>query len=283
MPELHDFDLGGRGSASSPSPPEPPRRRSGYLPYAAVGLVVAAAIVGLFWFLSREVSPPAPTAPSEAEAPSATGEETAGKAREAPVEPLPPLSESDDFVRRQVGALGSDPALAGWLAPTDLVERFAASVENIGLGASPASHLAALAPKGDFEVQESDGRLVATPATYARYDLVTRVFTALDPRACAQVYRRLRPLLQEAYAALGYPDGDFDEAVAGAVGLLLDTPVPAEPPALEAMVSSYRYVDPALESLPAAQKQFLRFGSDNMRRVKAQLRRLADELELDLR
>jgi hypothetical protein len=285
MSDLHDFDLDGSDSEPSktPSPPQEPEG-PGYLPLVAGALLVAAIIVLVFWFLSRDAEVPAPGRDDDPGA--GTSQESAPPPEQAPaaptVEPLPSLAESDGFVRNLLRRLSDHPALGEWLATPYLVESFVAAIENLSLGASPARHLSAFAPDGSFEAEQSADGLTATAATYARYDLVTGVFARLDPRASADVYRRLKPLLQEAYAELGYPDRDFDEAVTTTIRMLLATPTPASAPALERTVASFRYADPALEELPAAQKQFLRLGPANMTRIKAQLRRLADELELDV-
>ncbi|MDX1385570.1 MAG: DUF3014 domain-containing protein, partial [Thermoanaerobaculia bacterium] len=153
---------------------------------------------------------------------------------------------------------------------------------NIDTGAWPASHLRSLAPQGAYRAVEVNGTLQPDPANSLRHEALVQVFTAVDPNAAAAVVRRIRPLLQEAYADLGYPDGDFEEALEGAVSRLLATPIPERPPALEKMVTSYRYVDPELEALDPAQKAFLRMGSENMRKVRSQLIAIARALDLDI-
>lgn len=287
MSDLEDFDLGRDSSASQSgpptSPPTPPPRKS-ILPLVGVGLAVVAVLVTVFWLLSRDVEPLTPTSATEPENASGEGDTTGEEDRaDTPsVESLPPLAESDGFVRVLLRELTDHPVLPTWLAPPYLVKRLAAAVENVGLGASPVSHLAALAPAGPYRALDRNGLLEPDPSSYRRYDLMAQVFSSLDADTCANVYRRLRPLFQEAYADLGYPDQNFDDALAEAMSVVLSTPIPAQPPALEKMVESYRYVDPELESLTAAQKHFLRMGPGNMRRVKAQLRQIAAALELEV-
>jgi hypothetical protein len=197
---------------------------------------------------------------------------------------LPPLDQSDALVRDLVGALSSNPALAGWLGNSNLIRTFAATVENIGLGQTPATNLAFLRPREAYRAVERSGadgpELVPDPASYRRYDLVTTVFTSIDPQAAADVYRRLHGLVQEAYADLGYPDENVDTALANAFETLLQTPLPATAPALEKHLNTYHYADPRLEALQPAQKQLLRMGPENAARVQDQLRSLASALDL---
>jgi hypothetical protein len=60
---------------------------------------------------------------------------------------------------------------------------------------------------------------------------------------------------------------------------LLDTPVPSDPIAVvPGKGATYAYKDPALEALAPIQKQLLRMGPDNVRRVQARLRAIRAEL-----
>src|SRR5262245_52718130 len=68
-------------------------------------------------------------------------------AEPATEEPLPPLADADDLVRQAVQALSSRPELVAWLGGTQLVQRFATTVENVAGGESPRPHLALLAPR----------------------------------------------------------------------------------------------------------------------------------------
>jgi hypothetical protein len=189
-------------------------------------------------------------------------------------------------VRELVGALSSNPALAGWLGNTGLIRMFAAAAENVSLGQTPAANLPFLRPRDAYRTIERAGargpELIPDPESYRRYDLIASVFTSIDPQAAGEVYRRLHGLIQEAYADLGYPDESVDTALANAFETLLETPVPATAPLLERHVNGYRYVDPALESLTPAQKQLLRLGPENAARVQDQLRSLAAALHLPL-
>jgi hypothetical protein len=313
MPNLDDFDLrpGDPGNPRRPRPRprddawEPPpaegppledsaprllRHQDDDLPSRsravgiAVVLILALGLVVAFWLMSRRVEPPEPGTFAESRPEQSSPATADAPPRAAELEaPLPPLDQSDDLVRRLVGGLVDHPALAGWLANGGLLRTFAAAVENASLGQSPAPNLRFLAPSGAYPVLEAgDGGLVPDPAGYARYDLVTDVFTAAEPAAVAAVYRRVGGLVQEAFADLGYPDQSIDSALASAIELLVATPIPESPPALERAVNSYRYADPRLEELAPVQKQLLRMGPDNARRIRAQLRRIAAELELGI-
>ena len=93
-----------------------------------------------------------------------------------------------------------------------------------------------------------------------------------------ELYRRLQPLCDDAYRALGHPAGDFDTALTRAIRVLLATPDLEGEVELRPKVISYAFANPRLERLNDAQKHFLRMGPRNVRLIKEQLRALAAAL-----
>jgi len=241
---------------------------------AALLLAALAAGGGWLWLRSRAgsgasvqgpqnsavVSPPAPA-------------EASGIA-------LPDLDASDEFVRQMAASLSSHPGWVTWLASDRLIRRFVRAVVAVSTGQSPADQVKFLRPEGRFRVRRSGGLLVASPASYRRYDLAAAIFASLDTPGTAEAYRRLHPLFQKAYRDLGFAHGSFDGALALAIENLLAVHVPEGPVALERAKSTYVYRDPALEGLSAAQKQLLLMGPENARRVQAKFRELAGALGL---
>ena len=254
--------------------PAPPSR-PGPLRWMAVAIAGAAA-AGLltFWWMSR--AQPSTTTPASTTAADAGATST----RPAPQPlPLPPLNASDSFLRELVSALSQHPVLARWLATPELVRGATLAVVQIGDGRSPAAPLVALRPDRRIGVTGADTGVV-DPASFGRWDGAVRALTSIDPAQAAQVYVNVKPLLDDAYRELGYPAGNFDEAVARAIRMLAETP-PAPDAALLLRRSAYfEYDDATLRSLPPVQKQFLLIGPDNQRQVLAWLRRFAAALAL---
>ena len=244
---------------------ESPRR---WWPWAVAIVLLLALLLAALWYYRRGEEPvaaplPAPSAPV---APVETVEQE--------VVDLPALDESDSWLKDVVGQLSENPQLMTWLLNEDLIRRLVATTTNLAHGESPRPHVRFLQPSGSFAVVENGDSVTIDPASYLRYQTLAAVVSSLHVDGTAQVYRNVKPLLDEAYRELGYPDGDFDTVAADAVKVLLDTPS-VEGAEVERYASSFKYSDPRLERLSDAQKHFLRLGPENLRMVQNHVRRIA--------
>ncbi|MCJ7645035.1 MAG: DUF3014 domain-containing protein [Candidatus Aminicenantes bacterium] len=238
-------------------------------------ILLLAAIAGVYYFVTREPGKSVEEKPLPVSSPPATESTAPAASLEALSLPSLELDKSDDILRRLAQDISSHPGLSMWMKTRELIRRFVAAVDNIANGISPKAQIDFFAPKGDFKAVKRDGGIAAVLASYDRYNPVADVFISLDARAAARLYNALKPLLQQAYKELGYPDADFHDTLTQAVAELLATPVVEGRVLLEKKVASYAYVDEMLEGLSQAQKQFLRMGPDNVQIIQTKLRELA--------
>jgi hypothetical protein len=266
------------------------QRRARNIRNSVIGVVLLSALGATAWWFTRGEPerpplppPPAPVAPEPAPPPPPLPPPLPlPEILPPPPEPKPPpvLDESDPLVRESAAQLSSAALLADWLAPDELIRRFVAAVDSVAEGRSPREQLEPLWPTEKFRVREDEGHMLITSASWSRFEAMTNVFAALDPRETVAVYRELQPLFEEAYDDLGYPDRSFDEALADAIVELLRSPVLVGEVAVAPRVISWEYTDPELESLSAAQKALLRTGPMNAPRIQTQLRALAAALDI---
>lgn len=236
---------------------------------AAAGLIVGGGAA--WWWTRNTVTPPAAVATNETDA-------VVTEAK-VPARTLPPLGQMDTFLRALLGALSSHPDFVRWLATDDLIRQMASGIDRISRGQSPAANLLVLRPTEDFAVSGRRASMTIDPASYRRYDRLAALVESLEARGVAEAYRTIQPRLDEAYRALGRSQGGVDAALDVGLQLLLDTPVPSEPIAVvPGKGATFAYKDPALEQLAPMQKQLLRMGPDNVRRIQARLRAIRAEL-----
>ena len=272
MPGFDDIEL----DHTSPSGPPRPRRPAWWPWAAGAGIVVLVAV--LVWQSWRQEPESPRESAAEIEEPAPVLPELGAPADQVT---LPPLDDSDAFVRQLVAGLSSHPRLAAWLVPNNLIDRFVAVVDNVADGRRPTAHLRALAPAGPFRVIDSGSSASIDPRNYLRYDAIADVVSSVDAAGAARLYTLLKPLLDEAYRQLGYPDRRFDDTVARAIQRLLDTPVPAADVRVIASEANYEYADPMLEAQSPVAKQFMRMGPRNVRMIQDKAREIARELGLD--
>lgn len=204
--------------------------------------------------------------------------------RAAPARPLggdpqaisvPPLGQTDPLVRTLVRGLTTHPAALAWLTTDDLIRHFTMIVANVVDGTTPARHLRVLRPEGSFQVTERGGETIIDPRSYERYDAIAAAIASVDAEGAARTYATLKPRIEEAYGELGVAPVPFDQALERGIVALLEVPVVDRPVRVQPKGIGYRYADPRLEQLTAAQKHLLRTGPRNVRVVQSALRRLA--------
>lgn len=255
---------------------ETTERRGWPLAPIAAGVVLVAALAGGYFYLrSPSRSTATPTA-----APSTEKPRSAQPAEPGEQIPLPPLDETDPLVRELVTRLSSHPTVAAWLTTDGLILNFAVVTQRIANGESPTKELGALGPVPPFRPQTSREDLLIDPSSYRRYDRFADAVSALDARGTARLYATLKPRVVEAYRRMGQPTGDFDPVLERAIVEMLEVPVVHGEVALAPKGIVYAFDDPKLEGLTSTQKHLLRMGPQNVGKIQAKLREIADYLAI---
>ena len=261
------------------------------------GFAVVAAIAYVLWpdtpveesavSAAEPALPAAPTAPVSEPTPPEPVQAPAAPdptaAEPAPVAPpprvvLPPLDDSDDFVRVQM-AEAMNASVRSWLDEEDLVRRFATILDNAAMGDYPRRQLRFIEVPGKFQVIKSGDEIFLDERSYARYDGIVDSFVAITPERTSQLLRMFSPLVTQALAGIGYRGG-FEDALAAAADEVLATPELQGAVALVQPKVVYEYRDPDLEALSALQKQVLRMGPSNVGRLKAHVREIVAAMGL---
>lgn len=249
-----------------------------------IPLILVLGVAAVLLYISRIPQEP-PTASEPAQPVSPPAEEEVphhplpsppeSATESPPLPPLPSLEDSDDLVVETVVDLfgfGMDELLVD----ASLIEKFVTTIDNL-----PRSHVAEKVRPlrrvaGLFLVEtHEDGKVYSIGAdNYRRYDVLVNLATSVSADRIAATYRRLYPLLQEAYVNLGYPDGYFNDRVVEVIDHMLETPQTDDPILLIRPHVLYEYADSELETLSSGQKLLLRMGSQHAARIRQQLREL---------
>ena len=259
--------------------------------WIAIVAIILAMIAGIMFFSGPDEAPeprpipvmpeprpePAPPPPRPEPEPIVEVPEPEPEPEPEPVE-LPPLNESDRFVREQAEVLTEDGSIERVLATDELLRKFVVVVENLAEGNVSRDPVMFLAPRENFTVVRRNDTPYLNPQSYRRYDRLAGVVAALEPSQAVAFLRLTEPLMQEAYGELGLQDVDVKDRLRRAIDLLIDTPVVSGQVELRQPAVMFEFADEEIEALLPAQKQLIRMGPENQRRIQAKLREIRELL-----
>ena len=189
----------------------------------------------------------------------------------APTAPkLPSLDDSDEFVRERLLLIKHRADLETWLNTDDLIRRSASYFDGLARGVILSKILPLTAPEGSFTTHRDGDIIWLNAGNYERYNSTIAVLTSLDMKSMAQLFHFIRPLLESAFAEMGYRPRQMDGIILQGIDNILDTPIIVERIELTRDSVTYKFADPDLEALLPLQKQLLRTGPENTQRIQQQ-------------
>lgn len=283
--------------------PPPPSRFPSLL-VAAIVLALVAAAGYYAWQHHRPVpdleaapvaaAPAAPAEPAPVAAPAAAPATPAvehpidaagpGAEGQSDKEPLPALADAGPQVNQMLERLVGRKNVLSFLQIDGFLPHLVATVDNLARPHAPVTVWPASPTPQRFTTQRNgaDGTETIHPDNSRRYQPLVSLIESVDTAQAVGMYRRLYPLVQQAYAEQGFPGRYFNDRLVQVIDHLIDTPVPAQAPAVHLVevkgsVPSqrpwvrYEFADPQLQNLSAGRKILLRVGADNQRRLQAKL------------
>lgn len=200
-----------------------------------------------------------------------------------PEEPPLALEDSDEPVRIELSMAGDSALMESALTNTDLLQRGAGVIDGFSRGLVLNKILPVAPPAGKFQTRKVGDTEYIDPASYARYDSYARSVAELDTEQLVSTFHRFRPLLEQAYEALGYESDELDNALIRSLDQVIATPEIDGDIAVKRKEAVYIYIDPALEQLSPLQKQVLRTGPQNTAKIKGQAVALREGLLAEAR
>lgn len=273
---------------------------------AAAALIVLLVIV-MLWPAADEpapvqpepvaVTPSMPEAPPEPEAelpepelfepPQRPAEVVIGEETEAP-QPLEPVVEveqdlpldvSDVAIKAAVVQAIRSPQISRLLVDDGLLQKFVINVNNLANEEITLKDNVLVAPTQSFSVYNQADRVWIDRSSFQRYNPYVDAIESVSVDDLLEVYETYKPTLIEKFAEIARPGDELDETLMRAIDELLDTPLVPVPIEVYSESVMYKFADPKIEALSEPQKQMIRMGPDNMRRLKDVLRDLKAELE----
>ena len=191
---------------------------------------------------------------------------------------LPNLDASDQFIRDRLVLLSEKRDLAVWLTTDDILRRSASYLDGLARGVILSNIFPLSSPEGGFSTHRDEQTIWLNAGNYERYDNTVSVISSLDMDLAAQIFHLTRPLLEGAFSELGYRPRQMDGIILTALDQIINTPVIFEPIQLSRDSVNFKFFDSKLESLTPLQKQLVRAGPENTRRLQKQAKLLRTAL-----
>ena len=191
---------------------------------------------------------------------------------------LPNLDASDQFIRDRLVFLSEKRDLAVWLTTDDILRRSASYLDGLARGVILSNIFPLSSPEGGFSTHRDEQTIWLNAGNYERYDNTVSVISSLDMDMAAQIFHLTRPLLEGAFSELGYSPRQMDGIILTALDQIMNTPVIFEPIQLSRDSVNFKFFDSKLESLTPLQKQLVRAGPENTRRLQKQAKLLRTAL-----
>ncbi len=229
----------------------------------------------------REETPapsPSPVIPTPVEPTVAVIEPTEPEVVEEVIE-LPVLNESDDFLAEKIEGLETGARLLSLIVSEDVIRKFVVFVDNVADGNLPQLEYPVRRLGQAMAVRELDENLFEMQTvSYQRYTPLVDSLAAVNPEGALAIYRMMKPLFQEAYAEIGYPNRNFDTTLVRAIDTVLNARTAEGPFQLIKPKVMYVYADSEVERMSPVEKQMLRMGPQNAEKLKLALRQYRDSL-----
>jgi hypothetical protein len=258
------------------------------VPHFAIGAIVLAIILAvMLWPSEPEPIVVEPEAPVIEPIIEPVIEQQPTLSTPEPVEPqtapesIPepePLDTSDGTVKTRLLALSDYDAFARLLIDEALLERFVIMTNTLAEEEIAGNNRVLVQPEKPFRTYRQAEKEWIDPASYKRYAPYVEVFESLETESLLQLYQEYKPAIEYIFAEIGSQSDNFDDKLKEAIDVLLDTPEVPVPVEVFTDSVMYKFAEKQLESLTAPQKQLLRTGPENMRRIKAKLREIKETL-----
>jgi hypothetical protein len=193
-----------------------------------------------------------------------------------PVKPkvvLPTLEKSDKVVFKELTNMSWHHDFAALFVNKDIIRRFVVFVDNMASGTVVREFASFKPPISRFKVLETEQETFIDDSSFERYDVYLAIVNSADPKDMVMLYNKFKPLVKEVYDEIGYPDHDFTDTLVQAIDHILETPVVEGRIELVSPKVMYDYKNEEWQDLTHVQRQVMRLGSDNVKKLKPLLRK----------
>ncbi|MFB1015409.1 MAG: hypothetical protein ACI9C0_000260 [Alteromonadaceae bacterium] len=201
------------------------------------------------------------------------------------VSPLPSLNESDSWLKEKLPSLTWRKELLKLVVDDNMIRRIVVFTDNFSKGTVTYKHSPLVLPNSSFSAIETQSfddnnqqEWLWDNSSERRFSLYIDLIKSTDIESLISWYLEIKPLIDEAYDELGYPDDNFTDTLQTAIIRILDAELPKSPLKIIRPSVMYKYQDSAIEALDDVDKLLLRLGKENLLIIKSTLLEFSEKL-----
>lgn len=200
--------------------------------------------------------------------------------------PLPTLDESDEWLKEKLPSLTWRKELLKLVIDDDMIRRLVVFTDNFSQGVLAYNYSPLVSPNIAFSAQETQSVGENNQQEWAwdvqsekRFSQYIELLRSIESDSLVQWYLEVKPLIDQAYSELGYPDDDFTYTLQNAIDRILDAEMPKSSLKVIRPSVMYKYQDTEIEALDDVDKLLFRIGKENVLIIKSILLEFSEKLD----
>jgi hypothetical protein len=189
------------------------------------------------------------------------------------------LDTSDEGFKAAVTEVSKD--LGGWFNIKDVIRKYIILIHDVSQNRILLKHKRFLKMPQKNMVKEDSRGLYLTEEGYKRYDAFTNALVSIDIKKGLRLYLTFKPLFNKVYQTFSYPESyKLEDIFLKAAANVIKAPVEEGRVGLVKHTLFYKFSDRKLEALNDVEKQMLRMGPENTKKIQTKLRQMVEAFSL---
>ena len=190
---------------------------------------------------------------------------------------MPALEYSDDSFRKELKNVSED--LLHWFTDESLIRKYIMIMNDLSQNQLLYKHVSFLKMSQQIVVKTDEKGLYLGNESYHRYDRLADAIDTINVEKGLGLYLVFRPLFKQVYDGFAYPNEySLEDMFMKASASVIKAPIIETRISLRKHSIMYKFVDKKLEALDAVDKQMLRMGPENTKKIQAKLRQLVEAI-----
>ena len=186
---------------------------------------------------------------------------------------------SDDGFRKAIVKVSAN--LSDWFNVKDVIRKYILIINDFSQSQILYKHRKFLKMPLVMVVKNDSQGLYMEKESYSRYDRLANAIDAIDEQKGLSLYLAFRPIFKQVYDEFAYPeDYRLEDIFMKAAASVIEAPIITDRVYLLKHSMRYKFADKKLEALNDVEKQMIRMGPENTKKIQNKLRQLVEAVSV---